>query len=377
MTEEKSNNTEFLSVDEVSQKLFNKDFSDIKYLLCTNYVHQTLLDEENTRTGLYQWLNVFDGDVKYPRDVDDFNKYDIIQINMSTQDLPLINTIKSQLNPNNTRTKIVVNNDYTTELWGASFPHPDTLAREIQNADMIFGTEYFQVSTLSELVKRKVFIIPHPADVRRLKSLPSIEKKPIISTIWRRYDNFSYVPHFAVRNHGLTTRLIGFDKDKDSRTWLTTSLYDYVLAGTNFFDFTSQLKESMIVYDPFTLHSYNRAGVDCAAMGVAIVGSNRTQSMNVCYPYTTVDPYDTASARVLINKLLTDKEFYNTVIETAKKNVEIYSHDNSAMLYMNSLLDSLDENSQDIIVNKPKVSVKGTGTDILVGGLHNETKKDN
>ena len=347
---------------ELSQELFGKPVKDIKYLLVTNYIHQQLLDEELTRTGLYQWLNVFNGTIKYPRDVEDYNDYDIVQVNMSTQDLHLVNDIKEQLTEGS-KTKVVLNNDFTTELWGNAFNSPSTLAREGKNADMIFGTEYYQVTALSELFGRQVFIIPHPADVKRLKALPEMPKKELISTVWRRYDNFSYVPSLAVRNHGLTTQLIGFDKDKDPKTWVTTTLYDVVFAATNYFDYWDQMRESKIVYDPFTFHSYNRGVVDCAAMGVPVVGSNRTQSVNVCYPFTKVDPYDVVAARKLINRLLNDEAFYDKVVKHAQETVEIYNHQNSMEKYFTALTESKQKEDKKVVKKAPVVE-KSRGDEV-------------
>ena len=351
-------------MDEICQKIFDKPLKDVKYLLVTNYIHQQLLEEELARTGLYQWINVFKGEVKYPRDVVDYNDYDIVQVNMSAQDLHLVNTIKSQLRPDG-KTKLVVNNDYTTEMWGLSFEYPPTVERELTGADVLFGTEYYQVTALTEISGRKCYVIPHPADVRRLKSLAPLPKKDIISTLWRRYDNFSYIPSLAVRNQGLTTQLIGFDKSKDPKVYLTTTLYDHVFAGTNYFDFCDQMRESKIVYDPFTYHSYSRATVDTAALGVAVVGSNRTQSMNVCYPHTTVDPYDVKGTRELLRRLIEDEEFYNLVVETAKEKVEFYNHENSRERYLNALLESHVEKTGYNSVRREKKHEKGRGDDVL------------
>ena len=351
-------------IEELSMKIFGKSIKDVKFLLVTNFIHTNLLDEELARTGLYQWVNVFNGDLKYNRDVIDYSKYDIVQVNLSAQDIHLLADIRDSIGKDS-NTKLVSNNDYTTESWGASFPNPSTLAREVNVADMVFGTEYYQVSALTELLNRRVYIIPHPADVKRLKSLSEIPKKNIISTIWRRYDKFSYIPHFVVRNHGLTTQLIGFDKNLDNRSYLTTTLFDYVFEGTNYFDFCNQMRESLVVYDPFTFHSYNRAIVDCAAMGVAVVGSNRTQSINVCYPFTKVDPYDVIEARKLIEKLINDKEFYNKVVNYAKDMVEIYNHKNSMEKYLTALDESinLEKSNKKRIVNIAKD--KGFGDDVL------------
>ena len=362
-------------LDSICMDIWGKKADDVKYLLVTNYIHQQLLDEELTRTGLYQWINVFKGHVMYKKDVVDFNDYDIVQVNMATQDLHIINDIKEQL-VEGSKTKIVVNNDYTTEMWGRSFSYVPTVKRELAGADMLFGTEYFQTTALSEISGRKCFVIPHPADIKRLKSLSRVKQKNIISTIWRRYDQHSYIPSLVVRNHGLTTQLIGYDKNVDQKVHLTTTLYDYVFAGTNFFDFCNQMQESKIVYDPFTFHSYSRATVDAAALGVAVVGSNRTQSMNVCYPYTVVDPYDVKSARELIRKLLVDKEFYGKVVETALEKSEFYNHINSKERFLLSLQEALKDNSDGSVVVKKKFNDVGVGDNVLnlIAGDKNREK---
>jgi len=351
------------NIEELSQKIFGKPSSEIKYLLVTNYIHQQLLEEELARTGLYQWINVFNGEVRKPRDVVNYNDYDIVQVNMSAQDVNLVSTIREQLGEDS-KTKLVLNNDYTTEIWGMTFDFPETLGREISKADMLFGTEYFQTTALSEVSRRKCYVIPHPCDVKRFKHLPSLPIKNLITTIWRRYDNFAYIPSLAVRNHGLTTQLIGYDDKKDPKTFLTTTLYDYVFAGTNCFEFNDQLRESLIVYNPFTFHSYDRTTVECAAMGVAVVGSSRTQSMNVCYPHTVCDPYDVKAARDLIDKLLTDTEFYKKVVATARIKAEFYNHENSKERYLLALDDALNVGRERRATVKKKELEKGTGDDV-------------
>lgn len=310
----------------------------LKYVMITNHIHNQLLEEDLARTGLYQWINVFEGDIKYPSDIKDYNQYDIVHINLSAQDFNLINTIKEKLDKDNTHTKIVANNDYTTELWQPSFEYPETMRRELQGADMLFGTEKYQVSTLSELTHRKVFVNPHPSDVRRLKAVANRKlMKDKIGVIYHRYDNFSYIPYFAVRNHGLDTALLGFEPNADPKRHVTSTLYKEVAQGTNYQEFCNQMMECRILVEPFTLHSYGRSTVDAAALGIPVVGSDRVESMRRCYPYTICDPFDTTKMRELITKVLIDPEFEKLVIETAKKNVEYYNHENSKKRFLDAL----------------------------------------
>ena len=364
-------------IEWLSLKLFDKNSKDINYLLCTNFIHQQLISEEISRTGLYQWLNVFDGDVKFPRDVLDYSKYDIVQVNLSTQDMALLSDISEELGEDR-KTKLVLNNDYTTEMWGQSFFHPTMMGREVKKADMIFGTEYYMATAMSEMAKRPCYVIPHPGDIKRLKTIGVVPKKNIISTIWRRYDKHSYIPSLVVKNHGLTTQLIGYDMKLDPKNWLTTTLYDYAFAGTNFFEFSKQLQESKIVYDPFTYHSYNRAVVECAAMGVAVVGSNRTQSVNVCYPFTAVDPYDVTTARNLIDKLLSDKEFYDKVVNYAKEHSETYNHKNSLFKYLSALFEEQNRKEKKVVeIKKRSVNECSVGDDVnMLVGREKNRKND-
>ena len=134
--------------------------------------------------------------------------------------------------------------------------------------------------------------------------------------------------------------------------------------------------ESKIVYDPFTFHSYNRAIVECAALGIPVVGSNRTQSVNVCYPFTKVDPYDVNSARKLIEKLLNDEEFRNKVINHAKEVSEYYNHENSMEKYLTALEDSLTEEIKERKVVK-KIIDKGHGDDVNIQLAQDKNVKKN
>jgi hypothetical protein len=124
------------------------------------------------------------------------------------------------------------------------------------------------------------------------------------------------------------------------------------------------MRESKIVYDPFTFHSYNRGIVDCAAMGVPVVGSDRTQSVNICYPFTKVDPYDVVKARKLIQRLIEDEEFYQKVVNHAKETVEIYNHENSMEKYLTAIKEAAEEKEAKKEVKTTPVVDKGIGEDV-------------
>jgi len=320
-------------LNKITQKLFNKDVDKVKYLMCTNYVHKQLIEGEDcVRTGLYSWIPVFDGEVKSYTSIlnkSDLQKYDIIHVNLSGQDMHLVGEIRESLGDNPNNTQIVANNDYTVELWQGSFDYLPTMKREMSHADVLFGTEPYQVGALELLTGRNIHLITHPCFVKRLKTLKPRQKTDMLSVVWHRYDNYAIVPSMAIKDMNRPTRLIGYDSEVDRKKYVTSCHYNYLMPATNYMDFCEQLMESELVVDPFTLTSQSRTGWDCAALGVPMIGSNRNESVRQCFPFTMCDPYDIKTMRKLVEKVLKDKEFRQKVIDYAKEQVEIVNYDNS------------------------------------------------
>ncbi len=313
---------------------------ELKWCMLTNYIHKNLIEgEELLRTGLYSWIPVFDGEVRQFQEVDpsEYEKYDIIQVNMSAQDMFIPNAVRDVIGWDS-KTKIVVNNDYTCELWTGSFDNPEYWKHAFDGADMVFGTEPYQAGALETLLKRKVHLITHPCFVKRLKTQRPNKKTDFISVVSHRYDNNNMVPSIAVRGIKDTkTRLIGYDPNSDKKKFVTSVCYRHVMPGTNYMDFCEQLQESKIVVDPFSVTSQSRVGWDCAAMGIPLVGSNRNYSVRMCYPQTMCDPYDVKEMRRLTKKLLNDEQFKVEVIKYAQEKVEMVNYDNSKARYLEKL----------------------------------------
>ena len=326
--------------NEFSKKIFGKPFKDLKYGLFTNYIHENLITSENLlRTGLYSWLPCFNGEVRQFQEVDpdEYEQYDIIHVNMSAQDMHIPQKIRDKIGQNS-KTKIVCNNDYTCELWSSSFDYPEGWKHSYDAADMIFGTEPYQVGALETLLGRKVYLITHPCFVKRLKTLRPKNKTNFISVVVHRYDNNAIVPSIAVSNIPKTrTRAIGYDPNSDKRKYITSCCYNKVIPGTNYMDFTSQLQESLVVVDPFSLTSQSRTGWDCASLGVPLIASDRCYSSRVCYPYTSCDPYDVKKIRELVIKVLNDKDFREKVVNYASNAVEMVNYENSVKRFLEKL----------------------------------------
>ena len=63
----------------------------LKWLLVTNFIHDSLLKEDCLRTGLYAWIPAFEGEVRLYQEMkpEDFKKYDIK--NVADQYLEIFN----------------------------------------------------------------------------------------------------------------------------------------------------------------------------------------------------------------------------------------------------------------------------------------------
>lgn len=331
-------------IERISQKIFGKPSKDVKFLMLTHFIHRPLLENEDClRTGLYSWIPVFDGEVKHFHEIDpeEIKKYDIVHINLSGQDIQIVPAVREILGKNS-KTKLVANNDYTVELWQKSFEYLPMLKREIDHADMLFGTEPNQVGTMEVLMERKIHQITHPCFTRRLKTLTPKRNLPVISVVSHRYDHYDIIPSLAVKGHGLKTRLIGYEKNSDPRQYATMTYYNEIQSAENYMAFCDQLQESRLVVDPFTLTSQSRVGWDCAALGVPLVGSDRNYSVQKCFPKTMVPPFNIKAMREMVEKLLKDEAFRKEVIDYAREAVDYVSYENSKLKYFKALEEEFD-----------------------------------
>lgn len=74
--------------------------------------------------------------------------------------------------------------------------------------------------------------------------------------------------------------------------------------------------------------SAGRCSADFAGVGVPCVGSEVNDLQRRCFPELSVDPYDVGAATDLVERLLTDQSFYDSVVETASEVIDsLQNHD--------------------------------------------------
>ena len=261
----------------------------LSYLKPTSFIHQSLLDEIAEgfpRSGLYNWLDIFKGDIRLFHDVEDWEKYDVIHLNASASDFHQVNRIRNELRDSST--KLVVSLDYGIHEWQTVHPIPDMLFRELNAADAVFGTEQSQVDAARIFLGDKVCKIPHPVSVKLLKEQgKTAEPEEYVSVLYHVDGNHTTLPWLATRNLDLKVALIGYVAGKDPTHSTTMVLYDRYRNYTSYKKFLGYLGWSKIVYEPYFAVAWGRAIADIAGYGRPAVASSMVEASEVCFPQTT------------------------------------------------------------------------------------------
>lgn len=301
-----------------------------------------LTDEIPSRSGMYNWINVFKGEIQEFRSVNTREKleeYDVIQVNMSPMDSPLIPKIRALLGADS-KTMLIVNNDYVCEAWDEAFNMLPEYYDDLQKmGDMVFGTEPHQVSNMIN----GAFCIPHPTNTKYLKALKSDVKNDSIATIYHWWLGDTYLPSRTANRikekHGLSASILYAysEPERDRMKRWCKIMWDTIMAGMNFVEYFEHLASNKLIYEPCAYHTYGRNTVETACMGVPVVGSDRVLSMRINYPNCCCDPYDAKKTQEIADRLLTDEKWRQEQIDLAYKNVEYFNYENSKKRFMDAL----------------------------------------
>ena len=308
--------------------LYTKD--NIKYCLLSwdrqEHEHiEEFTNQEIPISGLYSWSIALKGDRAFPRTPDEFEKYNLVHINVTAKNLPLIAKILPLINRN--ITKILLNIDYSIELWSSNLAYPQLLLQEIDKADYIFAVEDIMAETLSTSLKRKVPCIPHPAPIHLLETLKKHERLKKIMVSIHRYD-MNTIPVWFACNNALNsqwkTTCIGAFQNKDQ----ALHLFDEVCDLMKFDSLMRMLSNHYAIIDSHTLRSYGRINIEAAALGVPCISSNLISSQRKLFPELTTQLNDVPEMSRLLHQLIKDNDFYTKCVKYAIDQVSYYSYEN-------------------------------------------------
>jgi len=310
---------------------------DLKYCLLTwdkpeNDFVKSFGDEQLPISGLFLWKKAFDGAYAFPRTPDEFAEYDIIHLNVTAKNLYLISKIIKDVREAK-RPKLLMNIDYSVDMWRPNFPYPQLLLQEIDKADYIFGVEEEMCSILSDSLHREIACIPHPLDTIGLSALRTTNRELRLLVSVHRYDLNFLTPWFAFKDlpRHIVTGCVGAFLAKDQ----CLHLYDEVQEHLNFDVLMKYTASSYVALETYSISSYGRFSAECAVLGVPCVGPSRVSSIRKCFPDLVSDTH--ARTKELLHTLFSDNLFYISQLEKGIDLSSQYSIENSRNLMLSFL----------------------------------------
>jgi len=285
-------------------------------------------------TGLFNWSILFNGSRTFPRSKTDFEKFNLLHVNVTQKNLPLLSKIIPLINQS--VTKLLINIDYAIDMWSQTFPHPELLLQEIDKADYIFAVEPSMADLLSHSLKRKIACIPHPCPSHLIEKYRTHDRQKKIMISTHRYDSNFQLPYFATRDlpDKWYTSILGASNNIDS----VLHLYDECQGVLTFEETIKYISRHYAIIETHTLNSYGRTTIEAAVLGVPCIGMKNLESMNRCFPtliYNSLCPV--TRIHKLINTLISDSDFYSSVCSFAIEKSLYYSYDNCKKLMLDFL----------------------------------------
>ena len=319
----------------------------IKYTQCIpgNHIPKHIVDalsEQPHRSGNYNWIFAFKGEINCWEDIKDkVGDYDIIQVNMTPKDMPVIPEIRRVIDEGGHKTKLVLNNDYVAEMWNQWKIDPYRYDQIQHMGDMVFGTEENQVSNMIETAH----CFPHPTNTKVLKRLGAdmSEKQKSVGFIYHWWLGQTYLPSRTMRlmkeKFGLKSNIFAYKPGHNPMHDFMGYMFDAEYPLMDFPDFADAIQKQAFLYDPNLYHTYGRNGVEAACLRVPVIGSNRVFSYRKLFPELTIDPVNhyeaMGKAKLIIGK--ENAKIINKILDKAYDGAEYFNYKNSKKRYLEAL----------------------------------------
>jgi hypothetical protein len=289
-------------------------------------------------SGLFNWSVAFGGKRFFPRSVADTEQFNVVHVNITANNLLLIPSLLKIID--RSKTKLLFNVDYALEMWYPHFKFPPLFIEMLDKADYIFSVEEEMAETLSLILKRRVACIPHPCDVSKIKSLTTTERWPVIGAMLHSYDSNQLLPALSInsvldsrRPAWRSTALGGVAADKE-----VGHLYDNFLPhNPNFSEFITYLSQLYAMVESYMIHSYGRTTIECAALGVPVIGSSVVSSQRRCFPDLCTETAQVKKTAEYLEQLIVDSTFWSSCAHKAVEQSEYYSFKNCKSMMLEFL----------------------------------------
>jgi hypothetical protein len=319
-------------------------------------------------SGIFNWCVIHGGDFLFAVDLDKetLEQYDYVHVNVHRGTWESIKQVRDIIGPNS-HTKIIANLDYSLDLWAIDdkISRVPSLLEYFDMADIVFSVEKIQQQFLSFVLKRPVHYLPHPANVdgmrtwvnngrvyKPLSERTVLNGKPSAVCTLHRWTSQAQVqdyltPLFAFKPSWKTDGsklpplpcapiLTGVmpESVRDAQA-LWGRVYKQGMLPISFH---TLLSNARAVYNYYSMHSMDRIGIECAALGTPVVGSYRSEALARCFPELVTDHQDLKRTYDLMQTLLTDASFWEKQIAYASEAVSFYNYEVSKKRFNEMLI---------------------------------------
>lgn len=326
----------------------------MKFLHLSPHIHDVLFQDNIMISGFYCINLAFNS---YPNWTGEFGylrtyygklkNYDLIYVCCAKPELEgrIIDQIRNEIGYGKDAPVLVGSVDYACELWDMPF-NPLQLRDQLEKCDIIVASEPALRSTLHALMNdRTIYLLPHPTNIDSIKQF----RKPInarqfnIAALIHRYDN-NWKTIFMVLYRMIELKQKGREMpdleaillsgDETAKIELMP-FFGKIQMGMPYPQQMEYLGRQLICVDSYhRLHTYGRTVVDCAAIGLPLVGTKLQYLQNFLFPRLTTDPYDLYAQQDLVQRLVEDKTFYQEVVDYAYSKVDEYGFTKSVERFL-------------------------------------------
>lgn len=326
----------------------------MKFLHISPHLHESLFQDECQIGGFYCTHLAFNAHPNWQAEFGYTRSYfgkmknfDIIYVCMAKPEIEqrTIDMIRAEIGHSKDAPIVVGSIDYAIELWDMPFSVPQ-VRDQLEKCDVIVASEPALQSTLRALMNdRTIHILPHPTNVDYIKRF----RKPItarqfnIVSMIHRYDN-NWKTQFIILYRMIELKQKGMEMpdleaillsgDETAKIELMP-FFGRVQMGMPYPQQMEYLGRQLICVDSYhRLHTYGRTVVDCAAIGLPLVGTKLQYLQNFLFPRLTTDPYDLYAQQDLVQRLVEDKIFYQEVVDFAYSKVDDYGFTKSVERFL-------------------------------------------
>ncbi len=305
-----------------------------------------LIRPEIERPGSYQWFKAFQsypawsGEIKHVNEIAnaDFQKYDIVHMNLSGVSTKYYPEIRRQLRGSST--KFILNLDYPPEMVDVSpwITNTQSFYDCFRAVDFCFAQIPHQQSFLDAIWRRvlgrkeTVPVIPHPVDTS-LKQL-AIDPKDRIDTLaimWHRYDGHLLVPSMLAKATPARGDFKGVRVQVPSNIFgfanmpIDLTMFDLTTVHKDWDQYVYLLSHCTIGLSYYTISSQDRFCAETACLGIPTVTTDRSYFGRLLFPKCSFQVENLNGMLGSLEKLKTNPSYWESVRSYAAKKVEEYN----------------------------------------------------